>query len=163
MSVIQRSSPGGYAMFCDEVRREDNGKFIHLGVYLEEMVITAPAFPVRLPRLSVVVNYYERVGESNDPVRFVVFLPGEEAPAGEFELTKPEGPIPQPPADSAEDLGPPLFHMTIVIDIRDPVFKQEGRIRVRALRGDDEIRLGTLGVRLNQIPVPPTDTEQVAI
>jgi|SRR5215213_7230547 len=155
MTLIQRSSPSGYALFCDEVRREDNGKFIHLGVFLSEMVINSPALPTRLPRLSVVINYYEKVGESTEPVRFVVFLPGEEAPAGEFILKKPEGPAPPPPPDvEGEAPGDPLMHVALVLDIQDPVFKQEGRVRVRAFRGEDEIRLGTLKVKWNQIAPP---------
>jgi hypothetical protein len=161
MTVIPRSSPTGYAIFCDEVRREDNGKHIHLGVYVGEMVINAPSFPVRLPRLSVVINYYETVGESTEPVRFAVFLPGEQAPAGEFTINKPEGPIPPPPApEEGEQPGEPLFHVAIVLDIQDPVFKQEGRIRVRAFRGDDEIRLGTLTVRFHRMDAPPPPPEQ---
>lgn len=40
-----------YTLLCDDVRREDNGKLIILGLYFG--VITVPQFPATLPLLTV--------------------------------------------------------------------------------------------------------------
>src|SRR5215212_5966072 len=80
---------------------------------------------------------------------------------GEIVLTKPDGPSPPPPQDlDGETLTQQLVHIAVVIDIQDPMIKQEGRIRVRAFRGEDEIRLGTLRVRFNKIAPPPDQNMQ---
>jgi hypothetical protein len=40
-----------YAIVCDEVRREDNGKLIFLGVYIDKMIVSQ--FPITLPTLTI--------------------------------------------------------------------------------------------------------------
>jgi hypothetical protein len=50
-----------------------------------------------------------------------------------------------PPSDSADD---PLVSVTLNGGFSGLVLMNPGRIKVRAYRGEDEIRLGTLRVRL---------------
>lgn len=40
-----------YSIICDDVRREDNGKLIVLGMYLD--VIVVPSFPTVLPLFTI--------------------------------------------------------------------------------------------------------------
>lgn len=45
-----------YTLVCDEVRREDNGKLLVLGLYTPGIVL--PGFPVQLPKLTF-LSYFE--------------------------------------------------------------------------------------------------------
>ena len=45
-----------YTLVCDDVRREDNGKLIVVGMYTPG--ITLPKFPFRLSKLTF-VSYFE--------------------------------------------------------------------------------------------------------
>jgi len=45
MAITQK-----YTIMCDEMRREDNGKFLLIGVYSDTML--SPTFPFRLPGLT---------------------------------------------------------------------------------------------------------------
>jgi hypothetical protein len=162
MTVIRPQTPGGYTIFCDDVRFEQGtGKQMYIGAYLGQMIIRAPKLPVRLPSFHAVVFYQERKGEeSTHPVSVQVFLPGKEEasfrmdiPRSDFENVRiPEG------------LGSEDQFVQVVVVAAFPNFKidQAGLIKVRAFRGEDEIRLGTLLVTFIETPAPaaspaPTD------
>jgi hypothetical protein len=53
-----------YTLLCDDVRREDNGKLIVLGLYFG--VITVPQFPAILPSLTV-LSVFNADRPSNSP------------------------------------------------------------------------------------------------
>ena len=52
-----------YVLICDDVRREDNGKLIVLGMYLPDMSVTQIPFP--MPTLTFLLNL-----ESDRPGNF---------------------------------------------------------------------------------------------
>ena len=57
-----------YTLLCDDIRREDNGKLIVLGLYFG--VITVPQFPAILPSLTVLsVFNADRPGNSPFTIR----------------------------------------------------------------------------------------------
>lgn len=146
MNTVRRSTPSGFVIFCDDVRTEANGKFIYIGIYGGDILIS-PHFPIRLPTFCAVVNYFARHGESSDPVRILIQFPGKDEPHAELEIPASDIAALPPPDDP--DLEDPVFQMTLVLAMRDVVMAQPGRIKVYARRGEDEIRLGSIAVRLN--------------
>ena len=154
MSVVSTSTPNGFSIFCDDVRVEGNGKQIYIGVYLGEMLLTTPtaSFPIRLPSLHVIVNYRERKGDSDKPVRLCILIPGQDEPLVQTEI--PREHLDSIPLPTGSDIDDPMVLVSFIFAMRDVVLTQEGRIKVRAYLGDDEVRLGSLKVSL----VPPPST-----
>ncbi len=75
-----------YSVLCDEVRREDNGKWILLGLFEQ---ITVAQFPVSHPACCIVNKWCNGQGNWNQQTRFVdmddrIILQGEALP---FELS----------------------------------------------------------------------------
>src|SRR3546814_898006 len=63
-----------YALFCDDVRREETGKFIFIGVYTNGLVV--PRYPVSIHLAFFIHATHERAGEL--PFEFrVMYLPGD--------------------------------------------------------------------------------------
>ena len=151
MNVIGPSTPGGYTLFCEDIRKENNGKRIYLGVFTGSMLLTGE-FPMAIPSLKIVVTYLERPGESEEPVKIRVFLPGarDGDSATEVEIV-PAGKRPEPrlnrPSDRPEnEKNDPIKKWMKDISISPAVFQHAGEIRVRAYRGNDVIKLGALRV-----------------
>ncbi len=147
MNVVHPTTPNGYSIFCDDVRMEANGKQIFIGVYGTDILM--PSFPIQLPMLHVVIKYNERPGESTHPVKFVITIPGQEAPVFTAEVPREDlakAIIPIAPDDDVDD---PIITLNLLAGFPGIIFPQAGRIKVRAYRGDDEIRLGTIRVRLH--------------
>lgn len=147
MTVIRQTTPFGYSTFCDDVRVEANGKHILIGVYAADMLM--PAFPLQLPAFHVIIRYSERPGESTHPVKFVITMPGQEAPIFTAEVSREDLAKAVVPAPAEDDLDDPLITLNVMAAFAGLVFPQAGRLKVRAYRGDDEIRLGTLRVRIH--------------
>jgi hypothetical protein len=147
MSIITPSLPSGFVIFCDDFRREDNGKLIYIGVYGADMIIPGP-LPVLLPTFCAITSYREAPGESAESVTLKMFVPGVEEAAIVAEVPVEQmRNVPLPPAMEKSS---PSFNAIIPIKISPLIIHQEGLIRVRAYRGDDEIRLGSLPIKLAQ-------------
>jgi hypothetical protein len=152
MTVISPGTPGGYTIFCEDVRKEDNGKSIYIGVYTGAMHLSGE-FPAAIPSLKIVTTYMERPGESEDAVIVRVFLPGtrdsgsavemEFVPSGKRSEVDVNRPLDRPD----DEKGDPVRKFRRVINISPAVFTQPGEVRVRAYRGSDIIKLGALQVQ----------------
>jgi hypothetical protein len=144
MKTISPNTPYGYTVFCDDLRVENTGKFIYIGVYPAEMMIWGP-MPAQLPTLAFSITYHERRGESSDPVVFKIFMPNQEQPVITAELdVETLRSIPLGDTSVNED---ELLVSFTPVKLGQIQIESEGLIKVRAYRGDDEIRLGTLRVR----------------
>jgi hypothetical protein len=153
-AVITPKTPYGYTIFCDDLRQEANGKLIYIGVYMNEMIIFGAA-PMLLPTFVAATTYRERPGESDAPVKIKMFVPGSDAAAAELDLPVASMRSTQfAPETEGEDR---MYSVLIPIRSSPIVLRQEGLIKIRAYRGDHEIRLGALLVRF-QAPIenPPT-------
>jgi len=156
--AASQSTPTGHTIFCDDIRREITGKASLIGMYWSVMFLNAPAFPVIIPKLALRVTYFERPGESDEPVELRVYFPGdEETPVYKMDMNFERASIqlPSAPIPGAEFL---LLSALRDVEFCPAVIAQEGLIKVRAYRGDLEIRLGSLNVRLNPLSsqqVPP--------
>jgi hypothetical protein len=146
MKVIPIATPSGFSIFCDDVRTEVNGKHLYIGVYTGDMFIQ-PAFPAALPSFSVVIRYRERRGESKDDLKFVIFAPGNAEPVFTGGVSRAE--LDVVPKTDDPDVDDPMMELGLIATFVNFVIPEAGRIKVRAIRGDEEIRLGTLQIRLN--------------
>jgi len=150
MSIFVPHSPSGYTIFCDEVRQEIGGKLLFIGVYSGDMVVFgAPPFAMR--SFTAVVNYLERPGESHFPVKLKLFAPGSETAVSEFELSLDEAraqfnAVAAPPGED------PMLKSLILMQVSPLIITEPGLIKVRAYRGSDEFRLGTLNVIFQSPP-----------
>lgn len=146
MRSIKPKSPNGYSIFCDDIRQEASGKLFIIGMYTGELILKNET-PATLTKFAILINYRERRGESNDPVRLVIFVPGDEknSPTYSMELPIQEERDKEPdPAFAGEDLFVSATTNVIIAPFR---IEQEGWIRVRAHRGKNEYKLGSLRVR----------------
>lgn len=145
MTEITWPTPFGYVIFCDDVRNEVDGKTTIVGAYGADIVFGIP-LPVTLGKFAMVVKYFELPKESSDPIKIEVYFPGdaEDAPSVAANLPAEEMrnmPLPKG-ADNEDARIGASFNMVF------PPFTilKEGYIRVRAVRGDDVIKLGRLRV-----------------
>jgi hypothetical protein len=152
MTVIIPTTPYGYTIFCDDLRQEANGKLIYIGVYTDAMIIFG-APPILLPTFVAATTYRERPGESDAPVKIKMFVPGSDAAAAEIDLPVAIMRSAQfTPETEGEDR---MYSSLTPIRIVPFLLKQDGLIKIRAYRSDDEIRLGALAVKF-QTPGKPT-------
>ena len=78
------------ALLCDDVRQENNGKFILIGLF---DTIFAPQWPLRYPRLFVVTRWCSGNGQFTQRTRFL--RPDQKTPLVEtrpitFRMNDPE-------------------------------------------------------------------------
>jgi hypothetical protein len=141
MNIAPISTPYGYTIFCDDIRHEVSGKVSLIGVYAGALITAAP-MPLILPRLALRISYFERPGESSDPVDVAIFMPGENNFFQKMTLPQEMRNANVFDTPDSEFFTSALLH----VEISPAVLKEEGLIRVRAYRGDLEIRLGSLRV-----------------
>lgn len=151
--IVYPSLPSGHVIFCDDIRLEATGKITFVGAYSNFMYVTG-TLPMTLPKLCFGIVYREET-DSLEPVEVKIFMPenDDDSPAATLAINPQPDMIPPPSDEFIFRENRLLFEMAGVI------ISQEGRIRVRAFRGDDEIRLGSLTVALNQ-PTQPEPTTQ---
>jgi len=98
---------------CDEIRREDNGKFLFIGVYTGHVLV--PRLPFDLPTLTFFTKWSAKAGDSLD---------------GCFEVYSPEGQLmyqldsPAGGATTFEGMG------CVALAVRGFRFTQEGTYRL---------------------------------
>lgn len=139
--IINPSLPSGHTVFCDDIRHEINGKITLVGTYTNIMYISG-SLPHVLPKFCLGIVFRE-AKDSLDNVTIKIFFPGDdENPIGVVNLvSQPDLNIPDLDEFSFKEF-------RLFFEATGVVIKQEGRIRVRAYKNDDEIRLGSLTVAL---------------
>lgn len=138
--------PYGLTVFCDDIRTESHGKRMYLGVYNSELLV-GQDFPLVLPTFGFAITYLEPIESPVEPVKIKIFAPGEN---GEDEVLadidlpddRPARPESQLPDAQAE------FRAAIIPVKMGPLaLGSSGYLKVRAYRGSEEVRLGSLRVR----------------
>jgi hypothetical protein len=158
---VRTATPSGMSIFCDDIRQEINGKVSLIGVYAGDLILFG-TLPGILPRLSIRTVYFERPGESSDPIELLVYLPGDPDDKPSMRgMMAFKRPTPEEEKKLIEEYevysSDPLITLISHTEIVPLVLTQEGLIRVRARRGDLEIKLGSLRVRCPQPPAPPME------
>jgi len=143
------SSTFGLTEFCDDIRDEVDGKKSLIGVYTGDLFVDR-GFPAIIPQLAVYVTLVEPFDQSREPVTVKVFVPGEKADQVIVDVDLPVDRFER--ADNISDseclYSVLSFRMTPLLIFR------EGRIKVRAYKGSEEIKLGTILATDRRTPVP---------
>jgi hypothetical protein len=143
--IVMPSLPGGYVVFCDDVRYEISGKQTYVGVYGTHLLIES--FPALLQKLHCVITYRESMAWHGD-VSIKIFHTVDDE---DTVLTQIEFPV--PPAEHIENDAGQLFlmrEMKFNAEIALLNVDRPSSLRVRAFRDGQEIRLGALMIDVLQ-------------
>ena len=147
--IIQPTLPGGFVIFCDDIREEVNGKFTFVGTYAGEMTIFGAA-PVILPKICVAVRL--RVNPAALPQHIVFKITKETEQDSDTLLEAPlDAPAPPEQFKFPENIGGDGFKFIEIgfnTELVGITFPDISTIRVRALIGEDELRVGALTVKV---------------
>ncbi len=107
-----------FSVLCDDVRREDNGKLMLIGLF---EVLGGPQFPLTYPGMHVVNRWGNGQGEWKQKVRLV-------SASNETLVETQESPVLLPEAHA---------NVTAVSFFRNIIFPQAGRYWVEVLLNGD--------------------------
>jgi hypothetical protein len=143
----------GHTIFCDDIRPEASGKMTFIGVYTHHMVVHG-TFPFLLPKFALWIQYNQRPTHVIRPITFAVFLPNDtdtpsivmQAPDDRTdEAIKNSGYLAKD--FSLDEKTDPTYVGLGTHTIFSPfIIPCPGIIKVRAIRGDTLLRLGSLAV-----------------
>lgn len=137
----------GHTIFCDDIRHEAGGKTTYVGTYSGQLLIHGD-FPAILPKFGLGISYIQKVQNFIPPTKFLIFLPGDEAePSAEY-LVDPKHMDAALERAKTEPTEHGILTAQAQVIFSPLVLKVPGEIKVRALRGDNElVRLGILIVK----------------
>lgn len=143
MKTISWPTPYGYTVFCDDVRQEINHKTMILGIYTGDIIVEAEP-PTAMEKLVLSVNYFEKPGESDLPLELLIFSPGDadDAPSARLEMPGDWRHASKPDPDSED----PRVGFNMVLTMAPFKIAQTGYLKVRMVRGDEMIRLGSINI-----------------
>jgi hypothetical protein len=141
------SKPYGTTIFCDDIRDEVTGKKTYVGIYPHDMVIPGP-FPSLIPQFALAVTYLEPLDMEICPVTVKVYVPSEDGLgqlAAEIEI-----PLDRVDANYSKDMDPLAQYRAILMGFKISPFLivGEGYVKVRAYVKQEEIRMGSMRIRL---------------
>ena len=151
----------GYTVFCDDIRVEVGGKLSFIGCYFNDMYIYSD-FPVVLNKFCIAVNYWQKGDNVKLPISFMVFFPGDpdERPSVEFGSTEQlTAEVIEHARDVAIKSGvddPKFVTFTTQISLLNIAISQPGYIKVRAVRDNKLIRIGSLRVQASPSEARPS-------
>jgi hypothetical protein len=155
VSDQDRTKAWGFALFCDDIRVEIGGKVSLMGLYQAEMFFPNNiALPALLPKMVIVVNYYEAHGSLNEDVSFKVTYGDENNVIAEVPVSRRDIIAEQAQAASLAEVSADserIYNIRLPVTLSPFRIEKMGRFRVRAHYSDGKIlRLGSLILR--QIP-----------
>src|SRR5438105_1290328 len=165
MKVLGSPDAFGNVIFCDDVRVENTGKFMYIGVYPGHMHVHG-TFPFAIPKLSIGISYYQRPTKFVTPIKFWIFLPGDPDDKPSIEAELPEEATKEAIAGAlklaSSNLEPNNAFATIHsnFSFSNLTIQQPGLLKVRAVRGDELIRLGTVLIEAAVPQAAPTSPPQ---
>lgn len=137
------------ALVCDDVRRESNGKELHIGVYSGG--INVPVVPFILSKLCFVFTIQGDLETQPDVIICRIRLPGQASPM-ETRLTRKSGPRNQTP-------GARYFRIGTVLEVSPIALRETGRILFSVLDGETERLFGALRVQVT----PPKELDEAGL
>ena len=137
-------TPYGYAIFCDDIRRELGNKVSLIGIY-RGVAFWSDDFPITVPRLCIEVNWLQHGDDERRPTKIRVVSVDEGHEDG-TETVVIEGDLPVEGFDQAPKTAPDanLMHAAIQIMLAPYVLEKPSTLKVRVMYGDEEYKLGTL-------------------
>lgn len=145
---INPALPSGHTIFCDDIRQEITGKITLVGVYSSVMFVAE--MPTVLPKFCCWVNYRDDPREDCPPadLRIIYETEDEEVVVAQAQWEYPTE-FDLPPA--GED-GFLMREFRMFFELSAFAIKQPGKLKVRMFRGDDEVRIGIMHVKLAPTP-----------
>lgn len=149
--IIQPALPGGYVTFVDDIREEVNGKLTLVGRYSTQLNVRGEP-PFLLPQLSAMIVYREKPEDLPQDVTLKILRIGTETEV----LWESMLPIPAPPKKQLRGLKSSdpdaRSFMEIMAAAHFAPFgiTEDCVLAARAYRGDDEIRLGSLMIKIEK-------------
>ena len=130
----------GVTLFCEGIRDEQNEQKTLVGVYTGDLVVQG-GFPVVLPTLAIYITLVEPWQEAKGPLNLKVLVPGENGDEVVSDTNLAH--------DRRDDAGggtakPECLYSMLSFRLSPLLIQQGGHIRVRAYKGDHEIKLGSL-------------------
>lgn len=142
----------GHCIFCDDVRPEASGKLIFVGVYATNHMFVHEPFPFTLPHLVVSISYSQLPEKFISP-RFWIFFPGDANDKPSIEAIMPEEAGREALSKITSSVLPVVgsakkyANVQANFTIHNLTIQMPGLLRVRAVRGQELVRLGSLFVR----------------
>ena len=135
----------GYTVFCDDIRLENSGKYIFIGVYEGAMVVHGD-FPFLLPKFAMAVRYLERIGSFSEEVILRVFIPGDDPnkPSIEGGLNAVAGRKAAVPHSDSEPSVARYVRIGSDVVLSPLIIPKAGEILVRVHCGSHITKLGAL-------------------
>jgi hypothetical protein len=152
--IINPNAPGGYTIFCDDIRHEITGKTTLVGVYNSQLIVT-DSLPVTLPQICAAITLRLLPPEERVKPIIKIFRSDQEEPIfvceADIEPVEPQLLPLRPPHLELDSVT--FMQMGITAHMQNLVISEPCALKVRAFIGDDEVRLGSL-----QISVHPSVT-----
>ena len=106
-------------------------------------------FPTQMLRMGFHIIYREDPRAPLHNMTLCIFLPGDDdKPTYKAEIERSDDSIPPPPPD----LDPSARRTFVLNVVLNPVpIKEPGKVRVRMLVDDEEVRLGTLNIKQGEL------------
>jgi hypothetical protein len=164
MALLPAPDIYGYTIFCDDIRQEFDGKFFLIGVYSGVMIVHIP-FPAKLPTFAMRATVFQRKKIFIPKVTLRVLLPGENEDTASIQIEAGEtmeGAIVAATSAEVDSLYPDTQipnedrYVSLHANMKFVQFeiKQPGVMKVRAVVGDNIVRLG--GIRISPPPQAST-------
>jgi hypothetical protein len=147
MTIINRQTPFGDSVFCDDIRFEQGGKFTLVGCYFGELIPLGP-YPLMLPKLGVLVNFVQREEDGYQDVVFSIVYRESEGTENivlfELQTTKEQQMPPGKLPEKNDEYDDPVILGSIPVVLSTVKISGPGKLLVLAKRGDKTYRIGTL-------------------
>lgn len=152
MKLLDAPEAWGYTIFCDDIRAEVGGKLTYVGCYMGGRMLVPGPFPFTLQKLALSVTYSQKFGEVVHP-NFWIFFPGDAEDKPSLVIEVPQEASEKAFEDSKELAKKLGSHTGVAVGqfyfaLTGTVIQRPGLIRVRAVRDDQLVRLGTLEILL---------------
>lgn len=136
----------GTTIFCEDIRDEVGGKKTYVGVFGTEIILKS-ALPAIIPQFALAVTFLEPILSASGPLSIKIYLPSSD---GDEVVMDIDLPVERNAAKNDPDFDPTAEYVGAILSfkISPLVISNEGYIRVRAYKGDREIRLGSLKVKV---------------
>lgn len=135
----------GITLFCDDLRREDSGKLLIIGMYAEQIRFLGPP-PGRLPTFvayPIIDIGLEAVLDK--PFKLQMQVSWQEGPFAEIEIDLAQL-VNDAKINSSPGSESGLYRMNIPLKVEQFLVPKPGVIKMRGYFGDDEIKLGGISV-----------------
>lgn len=150
--------PYGTTVFCDDVRHEVGGKKSLMGIYSGDMIFAGSA-PAVMPNLCVNITWFCGQDDLPNKLGFRIFIDGTDERQEVFSTDIEPAMFPPPPPlepDALDPDAPRVVSLAFEARFLNLEFKENSRLRARAIVDGVEHRIGALAVRF-------TDDEAQAV